>query len=80
MAHRIASSDYPARILFGFIAGFLATLSFHQDGISHKRRLGCRRRSVPQGPVRLVQKVAPCTGLNDGGMNSGAPIPTFDKP
>jgi apolipoprotein N-acyltransferase len=30
MAYRTASSDYRARILFGFIAGFLATLSFHQ--------------------------------------------------
>jgi len=30
MAYGIASSGYPARILSGFIAGFLATLSFHQ--------------------------------------------------
>ncbi len=28
--YRIESSDYPARILFGFTAGFLATLIFHQ--------------------------------------------------
>jgi len=30
MANRIASSDYPARILFGFTAGFISTLTFHQ--------------------------------------------------
>ena len=28
--YRMESSDYPARILFGFTAGFLATLIFHQ--------------------------------------------------
>ncbi len=30
MAYGIASPGYPTRILSGFIAGFLATLSFHQ--------------------------------------------------
>jgi hypothetical protein len=30
MPYRIESSEYPARILFGFTAGFLATLIFHQ--------------------------------------------------
>jgi len=30
MAYRFASRDYKARILFGFTAGFLATLIFHQ--------------------------------------------------
>jgi hypothetical protein len=30
MAFRTASSDYPTRILFGFTAGFFATLTFHQ--------------------------------------------------
>ncbi|HYA40678.1 MAG TPA: hypothetical protein VEF34_05220 [Syntrophobacteraceae bacterium] len=30
MAYRIASADYPARVVFGFTAGFLAVLIFHQ--------------------------------------------------
>ena len=30
MAYKIADTGYPARFLFGFIAGFLATLIFHQ--------------------------------------------------
>ncbi|HYA41797.1 MAG TPA: hypothetical protein VEF34_10865 [Syntrophobacteraceae bacterium] len=30
MAYRIESSDYPARILFGFTAGFIATLTLNQ--------------------------------------------------
>ncbi len=30
MAYGIASPDYPTRILFGFTAGFIATLTFHQ--------------------------------------------------
>ena len=30
VAYRIESHDYPARILSGFIAGFIATLIFHQ--------------------------------------------------
>ena len=28
--YRVVSSGYPARILFGFVAGFFATLTFHQ--------------------------------------------------
>jgi hypothetical protein len=30
---RIASSEYPARILFGFTAGFIATMTFLQIGL-----------------------------------------------
>ena len=30
MTYRIASSDYPTRILFGFMAGFIATLTLNQ--------------------------------------------------
>jgi hypothetical protein len=33
MPYRIESSEYPARILFGFTAGFLATLIFHQMSV-----------------------------------------------
>ena len=30
MAHRSTTRGFPARVMFGFIAGFLATLIFHQ--------------------------------------------------
>jgi len=38
--YRMESSDYPARILFGFTAGFLATLIFHQLCVSVLWALG----------------------------------------
>jgi len=40
MAHRIESSDYPARILFGFTAGFIAVLVFNQPAATILWHLG----------------------------------------